>query len=402
LLDEEGFSKPERQAKLATLFQDEERNRPVVVLDWDRLSTSAQLKYDRILEGPIQRAVRKANQQLKQSRTEVPDSTCSILFVVNNGYTALDHESLCRLIGRRVRQDTSAIDGIIVAGCYFHADGFDSFLLQPFKYLPINLGSPFPSLNRLQSAWFDFAERFAAQTVRGTLEGELHKGPLIDKQFDYGNVTYILPAPSMGHSSGFYVGGRPRRNTSGVDRCPTVAVTFPALTRQEWCQFRRALPTETGLCETFDAWQAKRVGAAQSGTALRPFAPLAVTFEGWENWRVEQGLDRSLLAVRRYANALFEERLRAILESAHELVPDSVVPGCYILAITEEIGQDKANDVSHIALIHERLGDAAMVKPLVENARIFHEHAVVLASAYALIERLEFVFWTKDLTYGWV
>jgi hypothetical protein len=122
MLDEEGFSKPERQAKLAPLFQDEEPNRPVVVLDRARLSTSAQLEYDRILEGPIQRAVRKASQQLKQSRAELPDSICSILFVINNGYTALDHDSLCRLIARRARQDTSAIDGVIVAGCYFHTD----------------------------------------------------------------------------------------------------------------------------------------------------------------------------------------------------------------------------------------------------------------------------------------
>jgi len=52
-------------------------------------------------------------------------------------------------------------------------------------------------------------------------------------------------------------------------------------------------------------------------------------------------------------------------------------------------------------VVHERLG-GAVTQPLVENARIFHEYAVVLASAYALIKGLEFVFWKKDLTYGWV
>jgi hypothetical protein len=98
----------------------------------------------------------------------------------------------------------------------------------------------------------------------------------------------------------------------------------------------------------------------------------------------------------------YDQYLRSILESAHELRSDSIVPECYDLAITEEIGQDKVNDVSHIALIRERLGDTAMVRPLVENARIFHEHAVVLASAYALIEEVGFVFWKKDLTYAWI
>jgi hypothetical protein len=64
----------------------------------------------------------------------------------------------------------------------------------------------------------------------------------------------------------------------------------------------------------------------------------------------------------------YHQYLRSILESAHELRSDSIVPECYVLAITEEIGQDKVNDVSHIALIRERLGDTPLVRPLVENA----------------------------------
>ena len=402
MLDEEGLFKPERQAKLAALFRNEELNRPVIVLDRDRLPQRDQLKYDQILEGPIKTAVAKARQQLKQSRAEFPDSSCSLLFVVNNGYTALDHESLCQLIARRVRNDTSAIDGIIVAGCYFHTDGFDSYFLCPFEYVPINILSPFSSLDRLEHAWNDHTEQFMTAAVLGTLDVTLSKGPVIDKRFDLDGVTYLLPAPRMGRRSEFYVAGRPRQNTSGVNHCPPVAITFPALTRREWNLFRQALPDEAGLCDNFEAWQAQQARASQSSdTTLKPFAPVNVTHEGWETWCVEHGLARSLLAIREYASALFEDRLRAVIESAHELMPDSVVPERYILAITEEIGQDKANDVSHVSVVHERLG-GAVTQPLVENARIFHEYAVVLASAYALIKGLEFVFWKKDLTYGWV
>jgi hypothetical protein len=165
MLDEEGLFKPERQAKLAALFRNEELNRPVIVLDRDRLPQRDQVKYDHILEGPIKTAVAKARQQLKQSRAEFPDSSCSLLFVVNNGYTALDHESLCQLIARRVRNDTTAIDGIIVAGCYFHTDGFDSYFLCPFEYVPINILSPFSSLDRLEHAWNSFFGKRTSRTV---------------------------------------------------------------------------------------------------------------------------------------------------------------------------------------------------------------------------------------------
>ena len=38
---------------------------------------------------------------------------------------------------------------------------------------------------------------------------------------------------------------------------------------------------------------------------------------------------------------------------------------------------------------------------IVENLRIFHEYAVVLASAYAVDEGLESIFWTVCKKYAW-
>jgi hypothetical protein len=402
MLDEEGLSKPTRQAKLATLFRNNESDRPVIVLDRNRLSAAAQHEYDRILEGPIKSIVHKAKEQLKQPRAEIPNAACSVLVVVNNCYTALDHESLCLLVARRVRQDTTAVDGVIVAGCYFYGDGSDYRFLTPFEYLPINLANPFPSFDQLQKAWSDWSEQFATAIVLGKLQGDLNKGPLIDKQFEYDGVTFILPAPSMGQTSEFYAAGRPRQNTTGLESCPPVATTFPDLSKQEWTVFRAALPKETGLCETFEAWWLKRDHAAKSGTALRPFAPVPVTFQAWETGCAERRIERSLSSVREYANALFEERLRRVLESAREATPHSIVPERYILVVTEEIGQDKANDVSHIAIVQEGIGGSTTHRSLVENARIFHEHALVLGSSYAVIAGLELVFWKKDLRYAWI
>ncbi|MEG7168037.1 hypothetical protein V2A47_34460, partial [Pseudomonas aeruginosa] len=114
-------------------------DRPVVVLDRGSLPPPEQRNYDRILEGPIKTAISKAKKQLKQSRLEHEGTTTSIIWFVNNGYTALDHDALLTLIAHRVRNDTNEIDGIIVSGCYFHSDSFDSFFLWPFEYVPINL-----------------------------------------------------------------------------------------------------------------------------------------------------------------------------------------------------------------------------------------------------------------------
>jgi hypothetical protein len=143
-------------------------------------------------------------------------------------------------VARCVRQDTTAVDGVIVAGCYFYGDGFDYYLLAPFEYLPINLANPFLSFEQLQKAWFDWSEQFATAMVLGKVQGDLNKGPLVDKQFEHDGVTFILPAPSMGKTSEFYAAGRPRQNTTGLERCPPVATTFPDLNKQEWTVFRAA------------------------------------------------------------------------------------------------------------------------------------------------------------------
>lgn len=143
-LDEEGFEKPERQAKLARLFSNNQPDRPVVVLDPSLLSDSEQREYRSIIEQPVKGHIAKARKQLAQSRSEIPTAAGSVLWIFNNSYTALDHEMLETLAANRVRQDTQQIDGVIVSGCYYHSDGFSSMFLWPCEYVPIGVGFSFP------------------------------------------------------------------------------------------------------------------------------------------------------------------------------------------------------------------------------------------------------------------
>lgn len=59
----------------------------------------------------------------------------------------------------------------------------------------------------------------------------------------------------------------------------------------------------------------------------------------------------------------------------------------------------RAND---IAYVRERPGGEPVIRPVVEDARIFHEHALAVASTYTIAEELSSVLYIRDLRYAWV
>lgn len=401
-LDDEGLAKPERQAKLAALFRKHQPDRPVIVLDREALPEDAQRDYDRILEGPIKTAVAKASKQLKQSRAEHSASSVSVLMVINNGYTALDHSSLLKMVAHRARQDTQEIDGIVVAGYYFYSDSFDSDFLWSIDYVPINVARPFRSYKALSSAWNAFAKRFMTKVVRGQMPADIIKGPVIDTQFDVDCVTYVKPAPPMGKKSDFFIHGRPRKDSSGLKRCPTVARTFPDMTREAWQRISAALPIHARPSATYEDWMRERALSAANGDVLRPFVPIRVDLDGWMEWCRAKAAEPSLSTLANYANDLFELRIRAVYGVARERTRTGIVPSRYIHVATEEIGQDKANDISHIAILTEQAHSEPRICELVTNARIFHNHALMLACAYAVREGVDVVLWETNRQYAWI
>lgn len=401
-LDDEGFEKPERQVKLAALFRQHQKTRPVIVLSRESLPEQEQRDYDRILEGPIKGAVSSARKQLKQSRAELNEAGVTVLFVINNGYTALDHDALLEIVAHRTRNDTSEIDGVVVAGCYFYSDTFDSFFLWPIDYIPINVGRPFRSFEKLRKAWNAYAGKFMTAALRGKLEANSTKGPVVDTQFDVDGVTYVKPAPRMGEESQFFGKTRPRKDSSELVYCPSVAVTFPDMVHDEWKLFRQVLPNEASLSHTYEEWRASRHVAITSGTVLKPLVPMAITCQGWKNWCDEQNAPRHMFTVRQYANDLFEKKVRSIISASRERLSSSIIPSRYVLVITEEIGQDRANDVSHIAVISETPNSGQIVEELIVDARMFHEHAIAIASAHAVSLGIDNILWGKDLRYAWI
>src|SRR3546814_10592334 len=91
-----------------------------------------------------------------------------------------------------------------------------------------------------------------------------------------------------------------------------------------------------------------------------------VTFDGWIA-SLNGGADsRRLKPVRDYANRLYQQAITEVLDGARDLEKTKVIPSRYVLAATEMIGQDQANDVSHIFLVKQRPGGEPRMTAFVE------------------------------------
>jgi hypothetical protein len=402
ILEEEGLNKPERQTKLAALFRKSHPERPVIVLDHRELPEESLREFDNILSGPVKTAVSSAKDQLKQSRTELEEVKSSVLMLINDGYTALDHETLLRLAESRVRRDTTSVDGIIVGGMYFHSDAFESYVFFRMDFIAIKDDMAFPEFETLREQWGGFSTKYMTEMMRQAPDEHQSKGPVDDLQFDIDGVTYIKPAPAFGAQSKFYGRERPRKNSTGIETAPQMAVTYPSLTQQEWERFKQALPNDPLVRASYPEYMDHLhfIGQSLEGDRVATFIP--ITFAEWNEWARanQQALDFE--SVKQFANMIFNSRVDNLLQSARELLEGAMVPRNYLLVLTEEIGQDRRNDVSHILIIKNEGTPEVEDIPFLENARFFHEYAVALGCVIAAAGGIRAVFWQKSRTYAWI
>lgn len=397
ILEDEGLEKPERQQKLAKLFHERFPNRHTIVLDRGLLDTEGQRAYDRIVEGPVKTAVSSARQQLQQSRLE-HTATSTVLWVINNGYSSLSHSALMELVARRARNDSSDIDAVVVSGAYFYSDSFDSFFLWPIDCTPIHPDRPFQDFEALRDVWNEFAMDRMTALLHEPAASEETKGPVVDISFQLEGVTYVMPAPPMGRESGFFTNGRPRNNSTGITSAPPVATVFAGLNRHEWAEFKRHHPQVVTSVD-YNEWKMKET-LASSTCNLKPFITIPITHAGWWEWARKQPQE-TRVSVHQYANGLFQKKILGIIDGARERIDDSVLPRRYMLLITEEIGQDLAFDVSHLAEVRTLPDGSDHIDEVWANKPMFFELALAIAAAEAIARGIEWVFWEKDKTYAW-
>jgi hypothetical protein len=128
---------------------------------------------------------------------------------------------------------------------------------------------------------------------------------------------------------------------------------------------------------------------------------MAVMFDGWIASLNDGAASRRFNPVRDYANRLYQRAITEVLVGARDLEKTKVIPSRYDLAVTELIGQDQANDVSHIFLVEERPNGEPRMTALVRNARIFQLHACTLGASYAVKHGVASLRWKRVMTYAW-
>jgi len=391
------MDKPERQQKLAKLFRERFPVRPTVVLDRALLDVQGQRAYDRIVEGPVKSAVSSARRQLQQSRSE-HNATNTVLWVINNGYSSLSHSALMELVARRARNDSSDIDAVVVSGAYYYSDTFDSIFLWPINCTPIHLDKPFQDFETLKDAWHELSADRMNALMREPAAANDTKGPVVDISFQSNGVTYVMPTPPMGRESEFFIHGRPRNNSTGITSSPSVATVFAGLNRQEWTEFKHCHALAVSSAD-YNEWATKEA-RARSESKLKPFITISITRSGWKEWVRQQPKETSV-SVHRYATDLFQKEILGVINGARERTDDSILPRRYMLLITEEIGQDLAFDVSHLAEVCTLPDGKDHIEEVWADKPKFFEQALTVAAAEAIARGVDCVFWEKDKTYAW-
>ncbi|MQB43191.1 hypothetical protein [Rhizobium sp. ICMP 5592] len=396
LLDDERLEKPEAQVKIGSLFGALQPDRPVVVIDPTIIEQKDRYTYATIMQGPIKVAVRSARAQLKQSRREISEGATTVLFVLNNGFTALTHEELLDHVVRRVRNDTNEIDAVVVAGCYLHGDGFDTFALWPMDYVPIHEERPFLEFEALKSAWGKLADRHMTEFVRGEHGPTAAREAQTDIVFEWEGRTFVKPATPIGAESKFFGARRPRLNHLPFERVKHVALTVPRLSPVEYRRVKVALKDEP-LLESLDTWNDHVEEALSHNTPLLPVVPIDISRGSWEAWKRHNRGFSGLDSLRAAANVRYGVEASKLVHTSKEFCQGIAVPRRYIAVVIELIGQDESNDVSHIGVCTS--GD---IEWIALNVRVQHFRALALAAAHAIRLGLTDILWRHDLKYAWV
>lgn len=399
LVEEEGFDKTTRQQKLSKLFGKYDKS-PVVVIDPGLLSYEDRRKYFNILEGPIKTHVKKASKQLKYTNLKLGGKHTKILLIVNNGYAAMGKEEFKAVAWKCVRNDSTNIDYLITCGIYYYSDGFDSSVIAPFEIEGVLDDLEPCEYLSIRESWNAFLNKHITEFVIEPDSRDNSRLPILDLEFDVDGVTFIKPTPSFGKDSEFWVAGRPRINSSGIEECPPIGMIFPKLSRNSWGLVKEALEDSWKLQDSYEEWVKFSIEEEHKyANIIQPFIHIKIEYDDLAE-KVENNCIASFSGLCNYANDIFSERVREIIFSARNIKDTKIELDKYILLVIREIGRDKKNDLCSIYL-STNVGEPEIIETFIENERIFFEHGISLASAYALKSNISMVLYYKDKTYAW-
>ena len=323
------------------------------------------------------------------------------LLAINNGYTALDHKEFTQIVEKCARNDTSRIDVLIVAGCYFYSDTFDGFFFPPIDFISINDECVFADEDTFRESWGNFIGDKLADSIRGDVPVVDPKSPVLDLTFQVAGVTYVKPAPPMGSESKFFQNGRPRANSTGLTSCPPVAETFPKLDRAFWDQLIALELQDLRLSGEFRDWLAyAEMVQSEERDLLQPLVPVEVKFSDFSQWSKDNQSEITFESLCQFTCEVFKVEMRKLLDSAVPVESQGILSSRSIVLRIREIGQDKANDLCSLYNRSETPG-FEREDLIAENLNIFFDYGKALAAAYAIQLSAGRVVYDVDRTYCW-
>jgi hypothetical protein len=312
----------------------------------------------------------------------------------------LNHEEFKHVAEKCVKNDTSNIDYLICGGVYYHSDGFDSFVLAPFGIIHILKSHKPPWFDILYKAWNNYVNQIITKFTRGLGQENANKLPVLDLEFERNGITYVKPAPPLGRSLFWPDGKRPRENTSGIEKCPHVGVPFPKISQISWQMLKKKISDDCYLQDSYQDWLefSKREDERHSDF-LKPLVPMGIS-DSFVKDVISNTKELFFIDLCQKANLLFSESAIRLSRTASAIDNFNLYIPKYIYVLVKEIGMDQKNDLTSIYIVTNIEGFEDK-KTVVEDVRIFFEHALALSAAYAVKLNVPKVVYKKDKTYSW-
>lgn len=399
-VEEEGLEKQKRQQKLTDIFKKQFPGKPVVVLDPKLLEEKGKRDYYKAMLTPIKVHLKTAAKQLKQVTQKLEhEEKTKVVVLLNVGYGSLRHKEFKEIAFNRATNDTNQIDCLIVGGIYFYSDRYESYVISPFEEIPISINRRFSGFDKLNKCWKDFLDYFITSAILLNRDSYPDRLPVLEMNFEVDGVKFVRHAPSMGKPSEFWVNGRPRENSTGLTTCPPVGIIFPKFNKENWEKFREKECYDTAFKGTYREWldyaAEKR---AENNDELKPFIEIEITYDEFCKKYDENEAYFGHLC--EYATEVFQKRITDVIDAAKDQTEVHIILPEYILLVVEEIGQDKANDLSSIYHVRQFLGQQN-VDTILENKKLFFEYSLALASSYAVKHSISNVIYKREQTYMW-
>lgn len=402
LIEEEGLEKETRINKIEDLFEENQKGKPSVIID-KRLLCEAELnKYYRFLEGPIKTAIKKASKQLKNTENDIYPGKIKVCMVINTGYASLFMEDFEKIVTKITKNDSNTIDYLIIAGAYFYGDSFDFYSFFPFELVKMKSDSDqeFKSFNILRDKWGSLTDNIMTEMIIPKENKRERKRIIYDFVFERAGKYYILPTPLIGKKSDYFINGRPRKNSSGINTCPLVGRTFPCLSNNNWILAKDSLLDSFYLEDSQEDYQNK-INTIKQEIEM-PIVPIDIDYLLFKNYCVSNEINETFNELCLYANKIFQEQLEKIYDSIINLDENNIVPNKYILLQVQEIGQDKKFDISSIYKVNNEIVTGDVKREVIfENERIFFEYASILAASYAIKLGFDTVCYSINKDFGW-